>query len=70
VSLLLSEGHPSARHYTLAHLWSEVRLVKRRINGKTKLDAVILQSVATSILDSKAGGRMLRKLLKRLDYDD
>jgi hypothetical protein len=44
--------------------------VRRRINGKTKLEALILQTVAMSVLDSKAGGRMLRKLLKRLDYDD
>jgi hypothetical protein len=70
VSLLLSQGHPEAASYALAHLWSEVRLAKRRINSQVKLEAVLLQAVAASVLDSKAGGRMLRKLLKRLDYDD
>jgi hypothetical protein len=66
----MSEGHPDAASYVLAHLWSEARLARRRVNSKVKLEAVVLQAVAASVLDSKAGGRMLRKLLKRLDYDD
>jgi hypothetical protein len=64
VSLLLAEGHPEARSYTLATLWSESRIVRQRHAIDAKRDAVILQTTIASIF---SGGNELQKLLRKVE---
>lgn len=67
VSLLLAEGHLAARRYPLGFMWSEARLVRRRLNARMATEAVLMQSVVASVI---AGGDHLQALLGRLHADD
>ena len=66
MNLLMSEGHPQARDYVIAFVWSEARIVRQRNASRVKQDAILMQMIIGSQFDSKAGKR-LAKLLKRLD---
>ena len=63
VSLLLAEGHPDARHYTLATLWSESRIVRQRHAMRIQQEAILLQAAITSVL---TGDKEFGKLLARV----
>ncbi len=59
----MSEGHPAARHYPLAHLWNETRFARRRVTARMKTQAVLMQAVVSSAFgDNEA----LKKALRRL----
>jgi len=62
----MSEGHAHARHYPLAVLWSEARIVRQRRADRMRIETTLLQTAMSSIL-SKQGGRVLKRLLKKLD---
>lgn len=66
MSLLLSEGHRYARHYPVAVVWSECRIVREREARRAQANAVIMQTTIASLF-SKEGGKALEKLLKGLD---
>ena len=68
MSLLLSEGHFYARHYPVAVVWSEARIVRQRQSAKTKLDAAVMQMIVSSVFSKKAG-KQLENLLAELDDD-
>ena len=63
VSLLLSHGHAHARQYPLWLVWSEVRIVRKRMQELIRLDAVVMREVIISVI---AGGTGLRDLLRKL----
>lgn len=69
VSLLLSEGHPQARHYPIAMVWSESRIVRQRNAARVKRDTVVLQMAIASNFGKKAG-KQLETLLKEMDESD
>ena len=69
VSLLLSEGHVSARDYPVAVVWSEARIVRQRQAARRKQDTALMQMTLASMFD-KAAGKRLAKLLKRMDESD
>lgn len=68
VSLLLSEGHPLARHYPLPMLWLEATLVERRHCQRMAVEASLVQGAAASVLDKKAA-QAFRKQLRELTED-
>lgn len=63
VSLLLAEGHPDARHYTLATLWSESRIVRQRYAIRTQQEAILIHAAITSVL---TGDKEFGKLIARV----
>lgn len=63
VSLLLSAGHTDAKHYILATLWSESRIVRQRQAMQIQQEAMLVQAAITSVL---AGDKAFGKLLKRI----
>lgn len=63
ISLLLSEGHPEARSYVLASVWSESRIIRQRHAIRIQQEAMLLQAAITSVL---AGDKEFGKLLKRV----
>jgi len=52
--------------YTVAKVWSECNIVRRRIAQDVRLNATVLQTAMASIL-SKKGGKQLKELLENLD---
>lgn len=70
MSLLLAEGHPSARKYVLGFMWSEARIVRQRTNSKIVLDAAIMQAVVATALGGKKAQGNLNKLLKKVEDSD
>lgn len=69
MSLLLSEGHPHARDYPVAVVWSEARIVRQRNAMRVKLETSLMQMVIGSVFDKKAG-KQLSDIIKRLDESD
>jgi hypothetical protein len=69
VSLLLAAGHADARHYPVAHVWSEARIVRQRNALCVQRDAALMQLVIGSIF-SKDTGKLLMKTLERMDESD
>lgn len=69
MSLLLSQGQPSARRYPLWMLWDEARIVQERHNGFAVTQAVLTQ-LAVASLFSKEAGQQFAKLTKRLSDGD
>lgn len=67
MSLLLAEGHADARRYPLAMVWSEARIVRRRVNDRISTEAVLMQ---TAIVAALAGGKHLTEALKDLRDGD
>lgn len=71
VSLLLSEGHAEARHYPVAVVWSEARIVRERNSYRRTRDTAITQHVIASAFDSKKKvGKELKKLLEQVAESD
>jgi hypothetical protein len=66
VSLLLSQGHPSAAQYPLCTLFTEARIAKHRINMELATQAILVQSALVSIHGGKDGQKAFTKLIKGL----
>lgn len=62
VSLLMSHGHPNARHYPVPMLWTEVRFAKRRENRRHATDAILTQMAINSALSEKGGKRFKEQI--------
>jgi hypothetical protein len=69
VSLLLSEGHPWARDYPIAVVWSEARIVRQRQANKAAQETVLMQMTIGSVFDAKAG-KQLSAILKGLGQSE
>lgn len=69
MSLLLAEGHRDARSYPLAHVWSEVRIVRQRNAQRRKLDMVLMQQVLSSMFTEKAA-KVMKATLEGMDESD
>lgn len=65
MSLLLSEGHPHARHYPLGMVMDEVTLASLRINNLVAVQAVLMQLVVSSMF-SEESGKSFSAQIKRL----
>ena len=65
VSLLQANGHPEARYYPVPNLWTETRIVRRRLNRDLANTAVLTQMAISAVL-SKEGGKAFEKRLKQL----
>lgn len=52
-----------AGDYTIAHVWSEVELVRQRVNNLIITNAVLTQQAIISVI---AGGSEFDKLLEKL----
>mgnify|MGYP001766592402 CR=1 FL=1 len=65
VSFLLSEGHPSARHYPLCMLWRESDIARARFREQAVTNSILLQNAMGST-KSKAGLKNYQKLIKEL----
>lgn len=63
----MSEGHPEARHYVLAYLWSEARLARRRINAVIGTQTLGFYVAAATVL---GGGKGLNEFIENLQYDE
>lgn len=62
----MAHGHPEARHYPVPMVWTETRLVRRRVNRELANNAVLTQLVIGSAL-SKDANKALQKQIKRLN---
>lgn len=69
MSLLLSEGHADARHYPVAVVWSEARIVRERNNNRRLRDTAVTQLVLSSLFGKKAA-KELEKLLNKVAESD
>ncbi|WP_281686693.1 hypothetical protein [Pseudomonas citronellolis] len=70
MSLLMAEGHPQARRYPLAFLWSEARICRQRHNQAVMQEAAVMQAVIGASIGGKKGARHLSNLLKRIEHSD
>ena len=64
--MLLANGHPQARRYTIATIWYEAQLVTERVNSLISTETILMQAAMAMTLNAKAGGKHFKKLLKRL----
>jgi hypothetical protein len=64
-SLLQAHGHTEARHYPVPRLWTETRIVRRRLNRDLANNAVLTQMAISGVL-SKEGGKAFDKRIKTL----
>ena len=64
MSLLLAEGHTAARRYPVGVVWSEAKMVRRRINQRISLEAIVLQAAVGSVI---AGPKHFQEVLKGLE---
>lgn len=67
MSLLLSEGHATARRYPIIVVWQEAQIVRERVNQRHITETVLMQAVAAATM-SKKGGKHLADLLKDLGH--
>ncbi len=58
----MDHGHPKARFYPVPMVWTEVRLVRERMNQELASDASLTQLVIASILSKKAGAKLKKRL--------
>lgn len=58
----MDHGHTSARLYPLPVVWSEVKIVRDRLNQEIASNASLTQLVIASILSKKAGGKLQKRL--------
>lgn len=65
----MSEGHWEARHYPVAMVWSEARIVRQRRAGRMKTEAALQEQVIAAVLSAK-GHKQLTQTLKGLDEHD
>lgn len=61
----MAQGHPDARHYPVPMLWTEMRIVRTRVNKEMADQAALTQMVIASVL-SKKGAEALKKQLRAL----
>jgi len=64
-SLLQAHGHPNARRYPVPMLWTETRIVRRRVDRDLANNAIFTQLAISSIL-SKEGGKAFDERVKKL----
>lgn len=67
VSLLLSEGHASARRYPLATIGIEANIARRRINNRMVTESTLMQACVGTVLGGKEGVRHFNDLIKGLN---
>lgn len=67
VSLLLSEGHVSARRYPLATVGREAGVVRRRINNRLVTESALMQACIGTVMGGKEGTRHFNELIKELN---
>lgn len=68
VSLLLSQGHPHARRYSIIMVWNEAEIVQQRYNRRVRDYAIIGQHLATLSTGTltKDGVKKTNKALRTL----
>jgi hypothetical protein len=66
VSLLLSQGHPSAAQYPLCTLFAEARIAKHRLNMELITQAILVRDAINSVIGGKDGQKAFNKLIKGL----
>ena len=66
--LLMAHGHPEARHYPVPMLWTETRIVRRRMNKELADNSTLTQMAISAVL-SKDGRDAFNKNIKRLTGD-
>ena len=75
VSLLLSQGHPHARRYSIIMIWNEAEIVRQRHNQHLREKAILGQLLATLASGTltkkgvKDTNKELRKLLEETFND-
>lgn len=65
MSLLLAEGHWQARQYPVGHIWSEVEIVRDRLNGATVTNAT-MTNAAVAATNSKKGFEYFKNLIRKM----
>lgn len=65
VNLLMAHGHPEARFYPVPVVWTEVGIVRTRLNREMASNAVLMQLAISSVLSEKAG-KAFQKQVKKL----
>ena len=63
VSLLMDHGHPRAREYPIAVIWSESRIVRKREATRMQQEALLLHAAVAALL---AGGDTFNEMLKEV----
>lgn len=69
MSLLLSEGHAEARHYPVAVVWSEARIVRERHSDRRHRDSTVTQLILGSMFGKQAG-KLLKETLEQVAESD
>ena len=65
VSLLLAHGHPDARFYPVPKLWTETRLVRKRVNHEIATTATLTQMAINAALSDK-GAKAFTAQIKQM----
>jgi hypothetical protein len=67
VSLLLSEGHPFAAHYSLAKVGVEADIVRRRNNNRIVTESTLMQALLGAVMGGKGGAKQYTDMIKDLN---
>jgi len=63
----MAEGHPQARKYPLAMLWTEAELARERINAQLATEATLMHQVGIAVTAPKGKGfAPFKKLVEKL----
>lgn len=66
VSLLLANGHASARQYPLGMVQAEAEIVTERINRQMVSESLLMQACVGTVLGGKEGITAYQKMIKGL----
>lgn len=58
----MANGHPEARLYPVPRVWTEVRIVRQRLNMELANNAVLTRMAIVSVLDKKAAGQFKKRI--------
>lgn len=64
----MAHGHTEARHYPVPMVWTEVRIVRKRLNRELAESAIFTQLAMLSAQSKKAAG-LFKKQIKKLTED-
>jgi hypothetical protein len=64
----MAEGHPNARHYSIAVLMTETEIARKRVQGRMVSEVGLIRAAIPAAID-KAASRAFTKLLEELNAD-
>lgn len=63
----MAHGHRLARHYPLAMVGQEARIVRRRVNNQLVTESTLMQACIGAVMNGRAGAKHYNELIKELN---